>query len=242
MSISYDEPGRHRSVRMSSVTHASPNYVCELGGPFVADLREDEEVVRQAEVRDRRPEAPRRDVLVRQRVGEGPRGPASRRTRCWYFVQGSVNWSASSSARLVSGLGVRRPSGGASVEELVRFVRLAADRVVGGEPSYALVALASRLLQSRRASTATCVGSGLPSCVGPERDRRAVVRTPLRGSGASRRTTTAWKGRRGRGRPAESRGSVSVCVMRRAILDVRHQSLATALDAAIGAARASIRP
>jgi hypothetical protein len=34
------------------------------------DLREDEEVVRQAEVRNRRPEALRRDVAVRQGVSE----------------------------------------------------------------------------------------------------------------------------------------------------------------------------
>ena len=42
----------------------------EPGGSFVTHLREDEKVVPQAEARDRRPEAPRRGVVLRQCVHE----------------------------------------------------------------------------------------------------------------------------------------------------------------------------
>ena len=75
---------------MSSPAQAPPSFALFVGRPLRIDLLEDEEVVRQAEGRDRRPEAPRRRLLVSVSVSaKGATSSCESLSTSWYVVQDS---------------------------------------------------------------------------------------------------------------------------------------------------------
>ena len=192
----------------------------EAGGLRIVDLLEDEEVVRQPEACDRRPEGLGRGGGVLQCHGKGldevlrvlvhvpVRGPRQRELVC-----------------LVERQRGRPRRQLAAVEELVRRMRLAVDRVLGGEPHIRGNALGPARQQARQ-RRGDMVGIGIPGRVDPVRDRGTIDEPQLEQREPRER---GWFG--------------GVCVMTTSFRISRHiRCLQLLRRRAIGAARASIRP
>ena len=210
-----------------SVVQTLPNSVAKRAGLRLVDLLEDEEVVRQAEACDRRPESLGRGGGVPQRHGKGL--DEVLRVPVYVPVGGPRQRELVRLVERQRGR-PRRQRGRprrqrAAVEELVRGMRLAVDRVLGGEPVIRGHALGPALQQARQ-RRGDMVGIGIPGRVDPVRDRGTIDEPQLEQ------------------REPRERGWDWRCLRHDHVLSnlTSHQVPATAPTPAIGAARASIRP